>query len=161
MDVSSYPIAEKAYINIAKKLDQNVSSLPEAVRILAEVGHSWLLIIDNADDPAQDYDMYFPPGNRGIVLMTSRNPDCRAHQTIGFESLEGLPPEDAKCLLLTAANVPVEKQAAFGVSALNVCRLLGYHALALIAAGSYIARGHCRLDQYPDIYMRQSARLLQ
>lgn len=143
-------MAEKAYINIVKQMGQIVSNLPEAVQIIAEVGHLRLLIIGSTDDPAQDYDIDFSPGNRGIVLMTSRNPDCHTHQTIGSESLEGLPLEDAVCLLLTAANVPAEKQAASGVSARNVSRLLGY-----------IARGHCRLDQYPDIHMRQPARLLR
>lgn len=161
VDVSSYAIAEKAYIKIAKKLDRNASSLPEAVQVLAEIGESWLLIIDNADDPTQDYDAYFPPGNRGIVLMTSRNPDCRTYQTIGFESLQGLPTEDAIQLLLNAANVPAKRHAELETSARNVCRLLGYHALALIAAGSYIGRGHCGLDQYADVYQKQSTRLLR
>lgn len=161
MDVSSYTTAEKAYINIAKKLDEKASSLPEAVQVLAEVGHSWLLIIDNADDPTQDYEMYFPPGNQGIVLMTSRNPDCHVYQTIGFESLGGLPTKDAMRLLLNAANIPVNTHKSHSESARDVCQLLGYHALALIAAGSYIARGHCRLDEYPHIYKRQSNRLLR
>ncbi|KAK5049114.1 hypothetical protein LTR84_005537 [Exophiala bonariae] len=157
----SYAIAEKAYIKIAKKLNQNAASLPEAVQLLAEVGHSWLLIIDNADDPAQDYDAYFPPGNRGIVLLTSRNPDCRTHQTTGFESLKGLPTKDGVRLLFNAANTPPEWREEFGPSAKNVCQLLGHHALALIAAGSYIGRGHCDLNQYPDIYQKQSTRLLR
>lgn len=34
----------------------------------------WLLIIDNADDPDIDATRYFPGGERGTILLTTRNP---------------------------------------------------------------------------------------
>ncbi|TVY51960.1 hypothetical protein LSUE1_G010381, partial [Lachnellula suecica] len=40
-------------------------------------------------------------------------------------------------------------------------RLLGSHTLALIQAGAYIARGHCHLHEYPEVYQQQRKRLLK
>ena len=34
----------------------------------------WLLLIDNADDPDMEVTRYFPGGERGVILMTTRNP---------------------------------------------------------------------------------------
>jgi len=43
----------------------------------------------------------------------------------------------------------------------TVVTLLGSHPLALIQAGSYVARGHCTLQEYPQVYRRHRQRLLQ
>jgi len=154
VDGNSYTDAEKHYIEIAKMLDKKASSLPEAVQVLSQINHPWLLIIDNADDISQDYDRYFPTGNRGIVLMTSRNPHCRVYQTIGCASLGGLPSEVAIRLVLKAAEIPLETQKSLEGGAHKVCTLFDGHPFALISAGSYIARGYCNFDQYPQIYQR-------
>lgn len=38
--------------------------------------------------------------------------------------------------------------------------ILQSHTLALIQAGAYIAAGHCRLDQYPQVFEKQRKRLM-
>jgi hypothetical protein len=138
-----------------------VETLEEAQQVLAGTDHSWLLILDNADDPNFDYQTYFPPGTSGIILMTSRNPDCCQYATLGSENLEGLDPEEAVCLLLRTAKVPSDQWHVRHVQARVVTDLLGSHPLALIQAGSYVGRGHCTLRQYPQVFQRQRKRLLQ
>jgi tetratricopeptide (TPR) repeat protein len=122
---------------------------------------SWLLILDNADDPGFDYQIYFPPANHGAVLMTSRVTECKQYSADAFEALGGLEEEDSKELLLKAAELAPGSWLAYDNQAREVARLLGSHTLALIQAGAYISQGHCQLYQYPEVYQRQRQRLLK
>jgi len=72
VDVDKSSTAEKDLIAAAKLLGHSVESIPEAIQVFATTHQSWLLILDNADDPDFDYQVYLPPGNQGVVLMTSR-----------------------------------------------------------------------------------------
>ena len=75
--------------------------------------------------------------------------------------LEGLIEDDAQHLLLQAAEIPMELWVSYGAAALAIVNILGSHPLALIQAGVYIARGHCRLNEYLNVFQRQRRRLLQ
>jgi tetratricopeptide (TPR) repeat protein len=161
VNVSNFTIAERSFLDIARKLHGTVETLEEAQQVIASTDHSWLLILDNADDPNFDYQTYFPPGTSGIILMTSRNPDCSQYATLGSEYLEGLDPEEAVRLLLRTAKVPSDQWHFWHVQARVVADLLGSHPLALIQAGSYVGRGHCTLRQYPQVFQRHRKRLLQ
>jgi len=77
VDVDKSSTAERDFLVAAKLLGHSVESIPEALQVLATTHRSWLLILDNADDPDFDYQVYFPPGNHGAVLMTSRVTECR------------------------------------------------------------------------------------
>ena len=59
----------------------------------------WLLVIDNADDLEFDYSRYFPSGERGHILVTSRNPECRIHATIGSHEFKDMEEEDSITLV--------------------------------------------------------------
>ena len=135
-------------------------SVSEALQVLAATKQSWLLILDNADDPYFDYQLYLPSGTHGAVIVTSRIPQCRKYGTVGTEALEGLDEEQSQELLLKAAELPRESWPSHGGHANQVVRLLGSHTLALIQAGAYISNGHCQLHEYPEIYHRQRKRLL-
>ncbi|KAH7314037.1 hypothetical protein BKA65DRAFT_411419, partial [Rhexocercosporidium sp. MPI-PUGE-AT-0058] len=80
----------------------------EALQVLTTTERSWLLILDNANDPDFDYQVYFPPRYRGAVLMTSRVTECRRYSQDAFEALEGLEEQDSKELLLKAAGLSPE-----------------------------------------------------
>ena len=135
-------------------------SVSEALQVLAATKQSWLLILDNADDPNFDYQLYLPSGTHGAVIITSRIPECRKYGTIGAEPLEGLDEEQSQELLLKAAELPRESWSSHGSHANEVVRLLGSHTLALIQAGAYISNGHCQLHEYPEVYHQQRKRLL-
>jgi hypothetical protein len=55
-------------------VDENIDSVK---RRLANISQAWLLVFDNADDPKLGLAPYFPAGNRGDVIITSRNPQCQ------------------------------------------------------------------------------------
>ena len=161
VDVSTVTLAEAGFLNIAKRLGVSAETLEEARQILANVEQPWLLILDNADDHLFDYQSYFPTGYFGVVLMTSRNSECSRYATVGCQALEGLDKEDAPRLLLKAAEIPADQCAMYDIDVRTVATLLGSHPLALIQAGSYVARGHCTLQEYPKVYQRHRQRLLQ
>ena len=62
----------------------------------------WLIVFDNADDPAPEVVAKFiPPGNRGNILITSRNPSMG--RIIAFENrieIKEMEEADAISLLL-------------------------------------------------------------
>jgi len=161
VDVDNALTAERDFIAVAKLLGHSAETVHEAHQALTNTRQSWLLILDNADDPDFDYQVYFPPGNHGAVLMTTRVTECRRYSPDAFEALEGLEEEDLKNLLLKAAEVPRESWSSCGYDAKEVVNLLGSHPLALIQAGAYISQGHCQLGQYPKVYQRQRRRLLK
>lgn len=119
------------------------------------------MILDNADDPSYDYQEFLPPGHRGIVLLTSRNSECAQYATTHHEALEGLDDEDGVQLLFRTARIPPQQRPSQKDHALAICNLLGSHPLALIQAGSYVAKQHCTLADYPRAYQRHRQRLLQ
>ncbi|KAG4440379.1 hypothetical protein IFR05_004119 [Cadophora sp. M221] len=161
VDVDKPATAERDFIAVAKLLGHAIESVLEALQVLATTHQSWLLILDNADDPNFDYQVYFPPGNHGAVVMTSRVAECRRYSPDAFEALEGLEEEDSKNLLLKAAEVPLESWPTYENQAKEVVSLLGSHTLAIIQAGAYISQGHCQLHQYRKVYQQQRQRLLK
>jgi tetratricopeptide (TPR) repeat protein len=161
VDVSTATLAETGFLNIAKRLGVSAETMEEARQILANVEQPWLLILDNADDHLFDYQSYFPTGYFGVVLMTSRNLECSRYATVGCQALEGLDKEDAPRLLLKAAEIPTDQCFMYDTDVRTVATLLGSHPLALIQAGSYVAQGHCTLQEYPQVYQRHRQRLLQ
>lgn len=131
----------------------------QIVQWLSRCEHPWLLIIDNADDPYLDISQYFPPGNRGTVLLTTRNRECKVHATIGSFEFDRMPRDDAITLLLKYAAI--ESSEATRHSAESVAETLGFLALALAQAGAYIRQGLCRLEEYCEEYLRRREELLK
>jgi hypothetical protein len=93
--------------------------------------------------------------------MTSRVLECKRYSPEQFKALEGLDDKDSKELLFKAADIPQESWPSYTDQAKKVIQLLGSHTLALIQAGAYVAKGHCQLCEYPQVYQRQRERLLK
>ncbi|KAH7092522.1 hypothetical protein FB567DRAFT_625504 [Paraphoma chrysanthemicola] len=161
VDVASQATAKNDFLAVAKALGSPAESINESLSALAITKKRWLLILDNADDPRLDYKQYIPSGVAGVVIMTSRIPQCSQYSTVPAEALEGLDDEHSTQLLLKAAHVPEEQWQSCGKHAQKIVQLLGSHTLALIQAGAYIAEGYCQLDEYPERYERQRKRLLE
>jgi hypothetical protein len=138
-----------------------VDCVEDACGLLANIKNPWLLILDNADDPSFDYQVYIPSGARGNVIMTSRFADCKHFSTVGWETLTPLVREECQELLLKAAHIPKEHWKEHTDAAESVACLLESHTLALIQAGAYVAKGHCKLSDYPKIFHQQRRRLLE
>ncbi|KAF7505264.1 hypothetical protein GJ744_001127 [Endocarpon pusillum] len=160
VDVSTETWAESGFLKIAGRLQIPAQTLEEARQGLANVKERWLLVLDNADDPEVDYQRYFPTGTWGVVMLTSRNNNCHSYAPEKSFALDGLSDDEGQVLLLRAADVPDAQRSTVEGDAQVVVSLLNSHPLALIQAGSYVARGHCTLAEYPRVFARQRKRLL-
>ncbi|KAK2730940.1 hypothetical protein FQN57_003785, partial [Myotisia sp. PD_48] len=158
VDVGSDSMAAEGFIKISKMLGSAAETIDDVRQLLSSRADDWLLILDNADDRKFDYSCYFPPGKRGAILLTSRNPDCAQLSTVDSESLEHLEQADCISLFLQAARIkpPINHEE----DVLRIITLLNSHTLALIQAGRYIAKYSCPIKEYPNEYERQSKRLL-
>ncbi|KAG8745584.1 hypothetical protein FRC12_014508 [Ceratobasidium sp. 428] len=123
----------------------------DTLRWLESSSQSWLLVIDNADDPEQRLRDFIPGGSRGSVLITTRlrrlallgqgsGSDCSVGQ---MES------EDAVELLLTKARMKDDVLSREDMeSAVRLVEDLGYLALAIVHAGAYIFRSNISIIKY-------------
>ena len=119
----------------------------------------WLLIFDNADDPSLDVSRYFPSGNRGTALITSRNPECRIHATVGCEDLGAMTLDDSVTLLLTTSMIK-DRSELIKTTARKIVETLGCLALAIIQASAVIRLHLCPIEDYCVEFRCQSQRLL-
>jgi tetratricopeptide (TPR) repeat protein len=160
IDGSTYENAKHTFSEIAKMggAEPNENA---AKSWLASQQRPWMLLIDNADNPDIDVTRYFPGGERGVILMTTRNPSNKVHGTVGtrFYHFEKLENDDASDLLLKAANVPSPWELPTRTSANRIAEELGYLPLALIHAGKAIMDGLCSLANYLDYYGRSWRRI--
>ncbi|KAI1770819.1 TPR-like protein [Hypoxylon cercidicola] len=162
VDVSSDATAKAGFSTIAKMLGSSETEIDGVRRLLSNIDpkHHWLLVLDNADNPEVDYQQYCPSGTRGAVLLTSRNPECHAYATVGYEDLSSLNKEDCTSLLLQSIG-PASTRPEVKSDAEKVIDILSSHTLAILQAGAYISRGYCSLSEYPDVFRMRSRRLLE
>lgn len=163
-DVSTRTRAEESFSEVAEVL--GCAKTIDAVRkTLANVPLTkrWILILDNADDPNIDYRVYMPSGNRGAILVTSRNPQCGLLATAGaYEELDSL--EESECIQLlhkTAGLSDIAHGTKDYAFAVTLVRHLGLHTLAILHAGSYIATTHCSISEYLEYFRGNRRRLLE
>ncbi len=128
-------------------------------RWLANSTDAWLLLLDNADDPSIDVSRYFPPGGRGSVILTTRNPDCKIHATAGSTEVGKMGRDEAMSLLVRASG---EEETDDGLRnrARPVVELLGYLALGIIHAGAVIRQGFYSFEEYCAAYKDRRKELL-
>ena len=109
-----------------------------------------MLVIDSVDDPSILIDDYIPGGERGSILITTRNPNLKKLGTVGdgFSHFEGLEEHEAKTLLLEMAEESKPWQSSAMESAATITKALGYLPLALVHAGTAIATGLSTLPEY-------------
>ena len=106
--------------------------------------------------------MFFPSGDDGHVIMTTRNPQCRDLGTIGCEEdLDHLDLQDATSLLFQAARTPESIREDQQEAAEKVVHALGSHTLAIIQAGASIRLGLCSLERFPILFKEQEEQLLK
>lgn len=118
------------------------------------------MIFDNADDPQLDVAKFFPVGNRGAILVTTRNPECRVLATVGSTKLDQMALDEAITLPLRSSFVPNLEDKTSQNSAKRIVEMLGCLALAIVHAGATIRQGACTLDDYCTEYFRHRKQLL-
>ncbi|KAL3460319.1 tetratricopeptide repeat domain-containing protein [Aspergillus heterothallicus] len=123
---------------------------------LSSLNQPWLLLIDDADDPEIDVLRLCPKGERGVILITTRNPSNKRHGTEGsrFFHLDKLEAEEASDLVRAAAVCPRPWEIPTKQYAKRIAEVLGYLPLALIHAGKAILENWTSLSEYPEFYQR-------
>lgn len=159
VDASSVENAERALSEIGQLGGMGETCLA-GIYWLTGLEMPWLLVIDNADDPNVDYARFFPAGDRGHILVTSRNPDCRIHATIGSYEFKEMDPEDAITLLLKAAEIKDVTDRENRERARPMANALGHLPLALIQAGASIRHNICSLEDYLEIYSSRRSQII-
>ena len=113
------------------------------------VQEEWLLVFDNADDPPpEQVAKFFPSGNGGNILITSRNKSMG--RAISFENsieINEMEEQDAIALLLSASCLDplVDHHLR---AAKKIVNALGCIPLAVDHAGAYIEAGKCEINNY-------------
>jgi tetratricopeptide (TPR) repeat protein len=139
-----------------------VAATKEAAKhFLANAGMPWILIIDNADDEDLDLEDYFPPGERGCILITTRDSDKKHLGTIGsrFYCFERLPDDEAVELLLTTAEEPSPYTEEAVRQAKKISKTLHCLPLALVLAGQTIRKRYASWVGYLN-YFKQNRQAL-
>ncbi|KAI2833277.1 hypothetical protein CBS133816_642 [Aspergillus niger] len=153
IDASTHERAKQTYADIAKLGDVELSP-KAAMHWLSSQEERWLLLIDNADDARVELDDYFPQGDRGTIIITSRNTAHKIHGNVGprFFEFEGMGEDDSSVLLLRSAQLAQPWDADSSSCASKIARQLGFLALALIHAGYAIRENICSLKNYLKVY---------
>ena len=137
--ITSIPAAQ------ASCLDGSAES---ALQWISGIQEEWLIVFDNADDlPPDVVAKFIPPGNRGSILITSRNPSMG--RLIGFNNvieINEMEEADAITLLLKASHL--DASAEHLQAAKNIVTSLGCMPLAVDQAGAYIEAGKCDINKY-------------
>lgn len=160
IDVNTLTSAEIGFSFVANRLNITTRTWEDTRQALANIKKPWLLVLDNADDLAVDYQRYFPSGPQGVILLTSRNEECQQFAKAKWINLKGLSDAEARVLLIKAARIHQYRYETLEDDAQAVARLLQSHPLAIIQAGTYVSRGHCTLKEYPQVYQHHRKRLL-
>ena len=130
---------EQSFFDIARKvgLEEEIRAVK---RRFSNAAECWLLIIDSFDDPSIDLQKFLPVANKESILINSRNPDAKLHQTVGSSCITCTSQEDALELLFRATGKPVSSNIAARASAASMVAMLGYLPLAIWLIGTEIKR---------------------
>ena len=123
-------------------------SVESVLQWISSIQEEWLIVYDNADDPPPEVvAKFFPPGNRGNILITSRNRSMG--RIVSFENsieINEMEESDAVILLLKASCLdPVAEHLQ---AAKRIVMELGCIPLAVDHAGAYIEAGRCDINKY-------------
>ncbi|TIA61571.1 purine and uridine phosphorylase [Aureobasidium pullulans] len=151
--------AKQGYAKIASMCNISDSSIEGVKLWLANKRSPWLLILDNCDSENEVYPSFFPSGQSGSIIVTTR---LRACQTFGpFHDMDKLGPEASNSLLLQACGDKYHDKERHKRAATTVIGLVDELAIALVHAGAYIRRGFCTLQEYPQRFQTQKKHTLQ
>src|SRR3984893_12731659 len=129
-----------------------VKDMPSVIHWLSEMDSNWLLIFDNADGEPSMVSKYLPPGDRGNVLITSRNPEMKRNVSPrAWIEVEDMEEEDAISLLLKAAFLD-DTSEELRQASMPIVKELRYLPLAVDQAGAAIGCGLCNMGDYLQMY---------
>ncbi|KAI5841055.1 hypothetical protein DFP73DRAFT_516555 [Morchella snyderi] len=161
IDASTPEMTEQSFCDIAREFRLEECTPKAAKLYLANCKkeNQWLLVIDNADDPDIDLGGFFPRGDMGNILVTTRNPECRSFcSENGYFEVDAMNPEDAVKLLLRITKLDGPSYDFNKPLATKIVQAVGCLALAITHAGAFIENGST-MDTYLE-HLRESPKEL-
>ncbi len=151
-------------LNLPQRDEQDQTITVQAVKRWLQSNHSWLLILDNADEPAIVHE-FLPTRFDGHILLTTRA-QALGGLTQRIE-VDTFTPELGALFLLRRATL-IDAHATLDQAipedcevAIQISKELGGLPLALDQAGAYIEETGCHLEKYLERYQVQRAKLLK
>lgn len=122
---------------------------PESLKaFLSNAKGPWLLIFDNVDDPDFDIAPYFPTGDHGSILITTRNSKCQTYAPNASYDVTFMEPNDALELLVSTGNLCGNGRERDRELAKQLIEDLDLLALAIFQAGAQIGQKLYTIDEY-------------
>ncbi|KAH1271222.1 hypothetical protein KXV33_004997 [Aspergillus fumigatus] len=151
IDATSEALAAKYYANIGT-IGGLASTESAGKHYLSQAREPWLLIFDNADNPDLQLPNLFPPGDRGHILVTTRNREIQRYGNVGSIELGRLGEEEALHLLLSSAGISPPWDKSTETRGKENANVFGYLALAIKQAGAAVSCKLCSLEDYLTFY---------
>ncbi|KAK9781070.1 putative NB-ARC domain-containing protein [Seiridium cardinale] len=120
--------------------------IKEFIAWLASCDDEWLIVFDNADD-LEVLKPYWPPANKGSILVTSRDPAV-LRRTWKGERMQCLDAFDAKDVFFSAIEQHILRTESNEHLADRILKDLGYLPLAINAATAVIIENECDLSDF-------------
>ncbi|KAF9061672.1 hypothetical protein BDP27DRAFT_1300961 [Rhodocollybia butyracea] len=134
------------------------TKVQEVYQFLQNSQENWLLIFDNANHEV-DLAKYIPHCNHGSILITSRDKNVYQLSSLDqpFSDLPDLTSDEAIKLLLKSAHQEDSEEIH-----LEIVQALGYQALAISTAGTYVSQHPtCQLKDYLKVFNEKHDTLLK
>ncbi len=148
------------------------SSARMVIQYISKLDEKWLLIFDNYDLPEKDrFDLrsYFPEGQNGQIIVTSRNRDVEEEVGGHVLHIDKMSDQEAIQLLLKSAGlstIPGDQEEQ-DLKKLIATELLGSLPLAVAQGGAFIRQRRIgnhqalqRLREYREIFEDHQAKML-
>ncbi|KAG9075385.1 hypothetical protein FS749_012961, partial [Ceratobasidium sp. UAMH 11750] len=163
VDATSRETATSALEAYAKDLKVGQTAR-DTIRWLENRRERWLMVFDNADDPSVRIADFFPGGNHGSILVTTRIPGMAVlargpSSDFGVSSME--PGDALELLLKTAGMQEVVLEEAERNAANELLESFGHLALAIVQAGAYIRCSQRTICQYRDMFVKHRKATLE
>jgi tetratricopeptide (TPR) repeat protein len=166
IDCSTLESAQRSFALVAKSCcwdrDTGDELTKAVVRELSNSALSWLLVLDNCDDPDLDYAPFIPTSQHGALLMTTRLFEVRTQYGLaGSHLVEGLQESHATELLLKTAGISMPVSDAENTAAKSIVEQLHLHTLAITVAASLVKSGLYSLEEYSSTLKERHAELFR
>jgi tetratricopeptide (TPR) repeat protein len=125
---------------------------------LSKISEPWLLIFDQADDRYLDIFQYIPPCDRGVILITTRNPESTIMGSRNKTSYWLGPMDLEEAVMLFEKIVGFQKKLPSASTLQRRGRLVGLlerSPLAITQASAFILQDSCDIDEYCRQYAQQ------
>jgi Tetratricopeptide repeat len=128
-------------------------SVQSVLQWISSIQEGWLIVFDNADDLSPEaVANFFPPGNRGDILITSRNQSMGRIVTLLENSIEINEMEELDAITLLLRASCLNSLDEHIEPAKEIVIELGCIPLAVDHAGAYIAAGKCNINTYLRLF---------